>query len=337
MKDIKISILVPIYNVEKYLRECLNSLVKQTLREIEIICINDGSTDSSIDIIKEFCNFDDRVKLINKENSGYGDSMNRGLEMAKGEYIGILESDDYAELNFFEELYKKAVESRADVVKGNYTLFWTNKCRRDVSWNELGIEYNLLNKKINPMEHKDVFLIPPSIWSGIYRRKFLEDNRINFLPTPGASYQDTGFSFKVYSNVNSLILLDVPGINYRQDNENSSMNTNSRQKIYAVDKEYKEIIKYLDGFNKLNALQDVLNRYMLGTMMWNLNRMPNEMVREYIETQKDIFGNFFGNTNNIYKYSELPLKYKVIYKLMNSNNVKGICFLKTIKNIFKRK
>ena len=87
----KVSLLVPICNVERYLRECLDSAVAQTLKDIEIICINDGSTDSSPDIIREYMECDPRVKMIDKANSGYGDSMNRGLEMARGEYVGILE------------------------------------------------------------------------------------------------------------------------------------------------------------------------------------------------------------------------------------------------------
>ena len=93
----KVSVLVPIYTVEKYLRQCLDSLINQTLEDIEIICINDGSTDSSPEIIKEFQAKDVRIKVINKENSGYGASMNMGVDMATGEYIGIVESDDYAE------------------------------------------------------------------------------------------------------------------------------------------------------------------------------------------------------------------------------------------------
>ena len=104
----KISILVPIYNVEKYLRECLDSILNQTLKDIEIICINDGSTDSSLEILNEYSSKDSRVKIINKANSGYGASMNKGLEAASGEYIGIVESDDFIKTTMFEDLYNIA-------------------------------------------------------------------------------------------------------------------------------------------------------------------------------------------------------------------------------------
>lgn len=91
---VKVSIVVPIYNVEKYLRQCLDSIVNQTLKNIEIICVNDGSTDNSLKIIQEFADKDSRIKIINKENTGYGNSMNIGFDAAIGEYIGIVESDD---------------------------------------------------------------------------------------------------------------------------------------------------------------------------------------------------------------------------------------------------
>ena len=122
----KVSILVPVCNVEKFLEKCLQSLVDQTLKDIEIICINDGSKDNSLSIIKKFANLDNRIVIIDKPNSGYGDSMNCGLDLAKGEYIGIVESDDFANLDMFEKLYGLAKCYDADIVKSNYNLYWEN-------------------------------------------------------------------------------------------------------------------------------------------------------------------------------------------------------------------
>lgn len=126
----KVSLLVPICNVERYLRECLDSAVAQTLKDIEIICINDGSTDSSPDIIREYVERDPRVKMIDKANSGYGDSMNRGLEMARGEYVGILESDDFMFEDSLQKLVAKADAEHADVVKGDFYLYWSTPSER---------------------------------------------------------------------------------------------------------------------------------------------------------------------------------------------------------------
>ena len=112
---IKVSVIVPVYNVEKYLRECLESLVNQTLKEIEIICINDGSEDSSLEILNEYASKDSRFVIINQENCGQSVARNKGLDVAKGEYIGFVDSDDWVDLNFFENLYSEAVKNNSDI------------------------------------------------------------------------------------------------------------------------------------------------------------------------------------------------------------------------------
>ena len=127
----KVSVVVPIYNVEQYLRQCLDSVVNQTLKDIEIICVNDGSKDSSLDIIMEYVNKDTRVKVIDKPNSGYGHSMNCGFDMVTGEYIGIVESDDYAELDMFEKLYNCAKENDLDVCKSGFFYYFSVPTERN--------------------------------------------------------------------------------------------------------------------------------------------------------------------------------------------------------------
>lgn len=122
----KISVVVPVYNVEKYLKECIDSIINQTLEDIEIICVNDGSTDSSLEILNDYAKKDSRIIVINKSNSGYGHTMNMGLNAATGEYVGIIESDDFADKNMFEDLYKLAKEYDADIVKGD----WYNYCQK---------------------------------------------------------------------------------------------------------------------------------------------------------------------------------------------------------------
>ena len=115
-----VSILVPICNVQKYLRECLDSIIEQSLVDIQIICIDDGSTDLSPAILDEYRHKDPRIEVITKPNSGYGNSMNCGLDIARGKYIGIVESDDIASKTMFEDLFRLAEEHRVDVVKSNF-------------------------------------------------------------------------------------------------------------------------------------------------------------------------------------------------------------------------
>ena len=122
---VKVSVVVPVYNVQKYLKKCLDSIVNQTLKEIEIICVDDGSTDSSGEILDQYAAKDKRVRVIHKKNTGYGNSMNIGFAAATGEYIGIVESDDFAELNMFETLYKVAHKNDLDVVKSSFYFYYS--------------------------------------------------------------------------------------------------------------------------------------------------------------------------------------------------------------------
>ena len=186
----KVSLLVPICNVERYLRECLDSAVAQTLKDIEIICINDGSTDLSPAIIREYMERDARVKMIDKANSGYGDSMNRGLDMARGKYVGILESDDFMAPDALEKLVLAAESSNADFAKANFDFYWSKPEERR-SLHEM-FKARDCDKPVHPSVTTQFFKQKPSIWSAVYRRDFLERNGIKFLPTPGASFQEIG-------------------------------------------------------------------------------------------------------------------------------------------------
>lgn len=318
---IKISVLVPIFNVEKYLAHCLDSLLHQTLKEIEIICINDGSTDASLDIIKSYAKKDKRVVLLNKENTGYGDSMNRGLSLARGKYIAVLESDDFAELNLLEILYSTAEKYSLDVAKGNYNLYWSDKRCQKNKWKKEIIDANIIGKVINPRNYTEICLIPPSIWSGIYKRNFLLHNEISFLASPGASYQDTGFAFKVWSTANRVMLIDYAGINYRQDNMSSSMNTVSKYKVFCLDDEYISVIDYLKRKNVFDIFYRALYRYILGTIAWNIGRMPKTYLTEYMERERSIFRDAFFNKSNILMYDKASLGNKLVWYAIRNKSM----------------
>ena len=116
MNDVKVSIIVPVYNVEKYLRQCVDSIVNQSLKEIEIICINDGSTDNSLQILEGYAQRDKRIKIINKRNEGLSTARNTGMEYATGEYIGFVDSDDFINEKMYENLYKNAKSNKSDIV-----------------------------------------------------------------------------------------------------------------------------------------------------------------------------------------------------------------------------
>lgn len=325
----KISVLMPIYNVERYLREALLSVADQTLCDIEILCINDGSTDDSRAIAAEFCKLDARFKLIDKPNSGYGASMNRGLAEAQGDYIAILEPDDIYEPTALEALYKAAQVSDADVTKANYWFYWSKPQPKDKliqvvkpAWfeNATQIEHLAVGSLVigsnngdasdgiacmvaDPYELPGIFFMIPSIWSALYKRSYLAEHNIRFLETPGASFQDLSFTFKVFAYTHKVCLVDAPVLHYRQDNESSSVN--DPKKAYCVIEELAEIDAVVEALAVNNDLGDqvpiksqntrmqrvvsdqylsqIAYRIAYDNYLWNYQRLAPDVRKAFIQ------------------------------------------------------
>lgn len=289
----KVSIVIPIFNVEKYLRECLDSVVNQTLKDIEIICVDDGSTDSSPDIIREYMDKDPRVKVITKPNTGYGNSMNRGFDFAEGEYLGIVESDDFAEPEMFEKLYARAKKYELDVVKSAFWFYWSKPEPRNekfeiVSELRSGVTFCPARDFKAPMEMVDFFNLKPSIWSAIYRKEFIRKNNIRFNETPGASYQDASFNFRVMATAKRVQLVPEAYLHYRQDNETSSVNNPA--KVYCVCDEYEFMQQFLDTNPPYrDRLECVNKRIKYDSYMWNLDRIAKQFKYAFVEKASEEF------------------------------------------------
>lgn len=227
---LNISIIVPVYNVEHYLRQCLDSLLVQTWKDFELICIDDGSTDSSLSILKEYELRDRRIRVIAKENEGYGKTVNRGLKEARAPYIGIVESDDFVKPEMYERLYETMKAQSADVVKCNFYKYRAG--------NEMDADYSheyqeaLYGQILEPIDYPSLYSAHSSVWAALYSRQFLEENQIYFNETPGASYQDVAFQFKILSSAKKMIIIQEALLYYRTDNLMSSVN--SPNKIYCI-------------------------------------------------------------------------------------------------------
>ena len=354
----RISIIIPIYNVNKYLRECIDSIINQTLKTIEIICVNDGSTNNSLEIIKEYI-YDNRIIIINKNNSGYGDSMNQGLNIASGEYIGIVESDDFIDINMFENLYKLTKKGDIDIIRSNFYLYWEKNKKEALNFKILK---NLYNKIFNPMELQNIFLVQPSIWAGIYKKLFLIKNNIKFLTTPGASYQDTSFFYKTLYKANKIFCTKKAFYYYRQTNSNSSVNNNTLNKVIFAHIELNEIENFIKKDIKLyNKNQRYFNTKKIMTLLWNLNRVDKKkqynkiLYKEIYEILKsdnyihEQFNNFEINflnhlknngekrTSKIFLYSpkEKNPQISVIIPIYNCEKYIKECLSSLIKQTFK--
>ena len=233
-----VSVLVPAYNVQQYVGECLRKLTMQTLDNLEIILVNDGSTDATLEIAQSFAARDPRIRIIDKPNSGYGASMNRALAEARGSYIGIIESDDYPDIAMFSVLARTALKYDADVVKCNYYEHWD---KRDYArFNLDGFPYR---QPFDPLERPDVVCIPATIWTAIYRREMLEREGVAFRETPGAAFQDTGFALKAWFAARTCVFLRRTFLHYRVDNPYAS--TKTTDKAFQVMDEFADSMDYL--------------------------------------------------------------------------------------------
>lgn len=279
-----LSIIVPFYNAEKYLKECLESLARIKLEDIEFICVDDGSKDESKAIAESFKEKDSRFVVLHKENTGYGDTMNYGLKKARGDYVGFLESDDQFVDGSVEKLLSAAFDNDADLVKGNYYIYKENE-EPVLFENFKEFPYEVC---INSSEYWKLFLTGPAIWSAIYNRKFLLEKKISFLPTPGASYQDTSFAFKIWASAKNVFLIQDPIVFYREDNFDSSSNTT--KKVFDIFKETKEMDRYLME-NNLEDFSAVCMVAKMHSYKWNMDRLnQDDKIRFITRMHEDAKG-----------------------------------------------
>ena len=279
----KVSIIVPTYNVEAYLVECMESITNQTLEDIEIICINDGSTDGSLAILKSYAEKDKRIVLVDKENGGYGIGMNIGMSLATGEYIGIVEPDDFVPVNMFGDLYKIAKENDLDFVKADFYRF-ERATNGDMflTYNHLDRKNQYYNQVFDPRHTPEAIRFIMNPGSGIYRKAFLDEHNIRHNETPGASFQDNGFWFQTFAFAKRGMVIDKPYYMNRRDNPNSSVK--NVQKIYCINAEYDHIrdilIEYPETWERFKTYY-TLKRFH--NSVATLRRISNEFKRDYVE------------------------------------------------------
>lgn len=287
----KVSIILPIYNVSQYLRECLDSVIGQTLKEIEIICVNDGSTDDSLEIIKEYAEQDERIVVITGPNGGYGKAMNKGLNRATGEYIGIVEPDDYIVPEMYEELYEVAKKNDLDFVKADFYRFTRDENEKEsLQYEYIDKTKMRYNELLFPTYQPSCIRFMLNTWSGIYRRDFIEKFNIRHNETAGASFQDNGFYFQTFAYAERAMILNKPYYRNRRDNPNSSVK--SKEKVYCMNVEYDFIrdllmrdeeiwdrFKYMYWWRKYHNYWFTYNRIDDSYKEEYMNRMRQEYKR----------------------------------------------------------
>ena len=222
----KISVIMPSLNVMSYIEKSLMSVMEQTLGDIEIICIDAGSIDGSLEIIERLAESDKRIKVIHSEKQSYGYQVNQGIEAANGEYIGIVETDDYIEKDMYRKLYQTAVEAGfPDIVKCSYNTYRIDWEGHPIfTRREILKPHDFYMATVKPLEQMFLPVADWYLWNGIYKKSF-DENDIKLAESPGAAFQDIGFLHRTNAAAHSAVFIDDCLYNYCIDREGASSNS----------------------------------------------------------------------------------------------------------------
>ena len=314
----KVSVIVPFYNVEKYIEKCLETLVNQTLDDIEIILVNDGSKDKTVDIVKKYKEmYSNKIVYLEKENGGLSDARNYAISYARGEYIAFLDSDDYVETNMYKEMYEIAQKENSDMVECNFIWEYPNKTRIDI-----GTTYN--NK------HEMIEKIRVVAWNKLIKREILEKSKVQF--PKGYRYEDVEFTYKLIPFLEKVSFCKTPMVHYVQ-REGSISNVQNKRNAEIFDvmehvmdyykennlyEEYYQELEYLysryafcSSFLRIVKIKDKEIRKQLLDMTWNnvYEKFPDWKKNKILNTDK--------SKKNIYLKTINKITYKIYAKLLS--------------------
>ncbi|MDB8558560.1 glycosyltransferase family 2 protein [Turicibacter sanguinis] len=304
----QISIIIPVYNVEQYLQRCLTSVLNQTYKKLQIIVVNDGTKDNSQSIIDEFVKQDSRIISLIKENGGLSDARNYGLDYVTGEYIFFLDSDDYLELNAIELLYKKALETKAELVVGYHNRIFENKA----SYLERNFKYQHhldLNHAQTIFENKEIIVkISNSAWGKLYKSELFLKTDIRY--PKGLYYEDLATTFRILAT--GCKVIDIKENIYNYIIRPGSYMTSGNRNIYDMFKIFNIVIEYYKNHHIYNDFKEELDYLMIhhigiGTMYRGVKSKSISNYRiykeccEYMKKQQcNISKNQYTNNYNVF-------------------------------------
>lgn len=324
----KVSVIVPFYNVEKYIDKCLNSLVNQTLEDIEIIIVNDGSKDNSETIAREYASkYKNKIIYLEKENGGLSDARNYAIPYATGEYIAFLDSDDYVEVNMYEQMYEKAKKENADIVECDF--LWEYPKEKIES-----------KGRIYKDKHDILLNVRVVAWNKLIKKELIEKTKIKF--PYGLRYEDVEFFYKLIPYINKLDIVNKPFVHYVQRDNSISNSQNSRTK---------EIIDILDNvinYYKKNAIYEEYRneleynyaRYLLCSSLLRMIMIENKKERkEIINDSWNKLNDTFPNwkKNKYIKNKTLKNKYMLSVNNITIKIYEKIGRLSYIRKMLQRK
>lgn len=314
-----VSVVVPIYNVEQYLRECVDSILAQTHKNIEVILVNDGSTDGSLEIMREYEASDSRVVVVDKPNGGYGHSVNRGIETATGTWLSIIEPDDIIDMRMYSDLLKNATlkdGTLADIVKSSYWLYYDHEDGTAPYTHAPNLMRFMPGGRcvLEKRNLRELLFHHPSIWSAIYRRDFIEKHHIRMIEPKGAGWADNPWFLDTVLQAESIVWWPRAYYFYRQTNPGASSKSPALELPFDRLRDMREIIANADLETDENTIIPFYNRsfcYILDSVLDEYGYSESdsevqELIREVLESmdKKTVLKAKFG----------IPAAHKSYYK-----------------------
>lgn len=279
----KVSIILPIYNVAKYLPKCMQSLQNQTLQDMEFICVNDGSPDNSLDILKEYALHDSRIKIIDQPNSGPGKARNTGIEAATGEYTGFVDPDDWVDETMFEKMYNAAVTHDADVVE--CAIMTHEEKNKKTHLRQKLYPEEIANLSDTAVKADYIFRGVSAAWNKLCRTSLLKEKNIRF--SAGHCAEDTIFTLGIKLFADKLIYLDEPLYHYLH--RQSSLTHNKSKNNLEVPVFLGDAFALLKQENFYENIKDSFDKLAASLAAQHYRKLPQENMNEYIELCRKYF------------------------------------------------
>lgn len=313
MREALISIIVPIYKVEQYLDRCIESIVNQTYKNLEIILVDDGSPDNCPQICNEWKEKDNRIVVIHKENGGLSDARNAGLDIAQGEYIAFVDSDDYMSIYMIEKLYNSLIETQAEICECNYKLFFDDDFIGD----------NLLEGKIEKYSKKEAIKLLFSetkfkhvVWNKLYKKEVLTN--LNF--EEGKLHEDLFYTYQTFENSENITKINEELYFYRQRNDSIMGTQFSLNNLNALEARKNQLDFVRDRYPELTIL---LENRLLGSCLYFMQLSLCTKDQKLIKNTKKIINPLFNETNKNRRKKNIS-KQEIWYKLASVSLI-GCC------------
>lgn len=322
----QITIILPVYNVEKYLRQCLDSIVNQTFKDFECLCINDGSTDNSLSILREYAQKDERFKIVTQENKGLSVTRNVGIKNTNTKYLTFIDSDDWITENYLEVLYNKIEETNADIVRASYKFYF----EKDNSYKSAKIrEIHKINTNSN-IEKLYKGYAGAFVWAKLYKTSLIKDNNIRFYE--GKISEDCPFSSLVYLYSKKIVFVSDELLFYRKH----SLSITGNFEKTATDDFYNFVTLTKDLQNRLFTDKEI-KEFCIDIFLYKLGKLGKNISRQ---TSQKIY---FVALEHIKFLKELTFDLGLSYKfkinlsifLLKSFNTFSFKIFRILKNFFK--